>query len=72
MHGARKYYLVVTKSAPLLFLLLKKFICPRCNDPCTHLFTKILVEKRRYNNYENANVNIWLLDKEVNMWVLNE
>jgi hypothetical protein len=51
------------------FLLLKQFARPCCSDPHTHLFTKILWEKLGYDNdYENANVNIWLLKNETNMW----
>ncbi len=66
--------LVATTSLPVSFLNdvtiwwpLDRHPC--CNDPHTHLFTKILGEKLGYNkDYKNANVNIWMLDKEVDMW----
>ncbi len=52
-----------------IFLLLKQFDCPCCSDLCTHLFTKIFGEKLGYNNeYENADVNIWLLNNKVDKW----
>jgi len=52
-----------------IILLLKQFTHPCCSGPHTHLFTKILGEKLGYNNdYENANVSIWLLKNKVNMW----
>jgi hypothetical protein len=52
-----------------IFLLFKQFTRPCCSDLCTHLFTKILGEKLGYDNdYENVDVNIWMLDKEVDRW----
>jgi hypothetical protein len=40
-----------------------------CSNLRTHLFTKILGEKLGYDEeYENAVVGIWMLDKEVDMW----
>ncbi len=34
-----------------------------------HLFNKMLKEKLGYNKYyKNANVNIWMLDKDVEKW----
>jgi len=64
MNGDRKYCdMMVAKSFPLFFY------CSCCNDPYAHLFTKILGEKLGYNKeYENVDVDIWMLDKEVSMW----
>jgi hypothetical protein len=46
--------------------LFKQFIHPCCCDPHTHLFNKILGEKLGYDeDYKNAYVNIWRLNKEV-------
>jgi hypothetical protein len=55
----------------LILPLFKQFVNPCCNDPYTHLFNKILGEKLRYDeDYENVDVGIWMLDKEVNKWGL--
>jgi hypothetical protein len=76
MHGARKYYYLVVarlsggrQVVSFILLFFKQFTHPCCNDIHIHLFTKMLGEKHGYNNdYENADVGIWLVDKEVNRW----
>jgi len=76
MHGAKKYCNSVVVRlfggchvVSFILLLFKQFICPCCSDIQTHFFTKILGEKHGYNNdYENADVGILLLDKEVDKW----
>jgi len=61
--------LVVAMLSPLFFYCFNNLTRPCCSDIQTHFFTKILGEKHGYNNdYENADVGIWLLDKEVDKW----
>jgi hypothetical protein len=65
MNGARKWQL----DCLLDFPLFKQFIYPCCSDPRTHPFNKILKEKLGYDkDYNNVDVNIWMLDKEVDRW----
>ncbi len=53
----------------LYFPIVLTIACPCCSDHHTHFFTKILAEKLGYGEeYENANVNIWMLGKEVDRW----
>jgi len=50
-------------------LLFKQFAHPCYSDLRIHLSTKILGEKLGYNEeYKNADVHIWMLDKEVEKW----